>query len=244
MLGIDAHYDTLAISRADISRLPEIIAQRGIHGFNVTLPHKEAVLSMLHEMDESVRAIGAVNTVRLLDGRWTGFNTDVKGFSDSLRHGASDREDGGAVVLGAGGSARAVVFALLNEFQYQPVVVINRTLLRAEDMVKRFHNHRLRTATWSDIDFRVRLVVNCTSQGLLGEKIDIPSIVWSQRPMVMDLIYHTNTPLLAEAASRGCRTLDGLDMLIRQAAASFRIWTGQDMPIEEVRRVIREKQIS
>jgi shikimate dehydrogenase len=241
LLGIDARYDALTVPAGDISRLPNIVAQYEIHGFNVTVPHKESVIPFLQEMDAVVRAVGAVNTVRLADHRWTGFNTDVKGFSDSLRSVASDREGGGAVVLGAGGSARAVAFALLNEFQYEPVVVINRTRRRAEEIANRFHNRRLRTATWSDIDFRVRLLVNCTTQGLHGEKIDIPSAVWSQRPVIMDLIYHTVTPLISEAADRGCRTLDGLDMLIRQAAESFRIWIGQDMPIEEVRSTLRLK---
>jgi len=238
-LGINARYVTLPVAPEElgnfISRLPEL----GLHGFNVTVPHKETIINYLDEIDEFAQAAGAVNTVQLRGGRWIGYNTDVAGFAGSLDS-AGPRTDGGVIILGAGGSARAVVVAL-RQFNFEAVAIVNRTSTRAQEMLVRLKDPHIVASTLDRIDFPIRLVVNCTTVGLRGEPLHLTSKIWAQRPLVMDLIYHAPTPLLQDAHRRGCQVVDGLDMLVRQAASSFRIWTGQPIPMKTIRDVLIKK---
>lgn len=244
LLGLHADYSAISVHPHDLPELPSILEAKGIRGFNVTVPHKESILSLVRTMDETARTVGAVNTVHVVNGEWIGYNTDVKGFTDSLRQIEHREASCGAVVVGAGGSARAVVAALLREFPYEPITVINRTPDRARDLVERLHNSRLSAATWADVKFPVGLVVNCTTVGLYGEPMEIPVDVWGQHPVVVDLLYHRTTPLVTEARRRGCTVMDGLEMLMLQAAESLRIWTGLAMPVDRIRSTLRQKVIS
>jgi shikimate dehydrogenase len=214
-------------------------------GANVTIPHKEAVMPMLDELDPLVRRVGAVNTILNREGKLFGYNTDVEGFLRALRDDAGFHAEGAdAIVIGAGGAARAVVVALI-EARAATVTVLNRTEARAQrlvdDLSPQAGDTRLEALpatpeSWAKVAPRAELLVNCTSVGMEGASEDespVPAGLIRPEMLVFDLIYRpTETRLLRDAASRGARTLGGLPMLIYQGAASFKIWTGREAPVD------------
>lgn len=214
-------------------------------GANVTIPHKETAMAMLDELDPLVRRVGAVNTIVNREGKLYGYNTDVEGFLRALKEDASfDARGSHVVIAGAGGSARAVTVALI-EAAAESVVVLNRSPQRAERLVADLATHagntRLEASdttaeSWAKVAPRVQLLVNCTSVGMAGaaeEETPVPAGLIRPEMLVFDLIYRPlETRLLHEAVDRGARVLGGLPMLIYQGAASFKIWTGQDAPVD------------
>lgn len=214
-------------------------------GANVTIPHKEAAMAMLDELDPLVQRVGAVNTIVNREGKLHGYNTDVEGFLRALKDDASFEARGcDAVIAGAGGSARAVTVALI-EAGAASVRVLNRSPKRAERLVADLGPHAGKTRleasdataeSWAKMAPRAQLLVNCTSVGMAGaaeEETPVPAGLIRPEMLVFDLIYRPlETRLLHEAAIRGARVLGGLPMLIYQGAASFKIWTGQDAPTD------------
>jgi shikimate dehydrogenase len=214
-------------------------------GANVTIPHKEACMSMLDTLDPLVSRVGAVNTIVNDDGRLSGYNTDVEGFLRALRDDASfDPRGCDTIVAGAGGASRAVVVALIDGGA-KSVVVLNRSLERAERLVYDLAHDAGRThleagdatpESWAKIAARAELLVNCTSVGMAGAAEDespVPAGLIHRNMLVFDLIYRPlETRLLREAADAGARVIGGLPMLIYQGAASFKIWTGRDAPVD------------
>ena len=214
-------------------------------GANITIPHKEAAMTMLDELDPLVRRVGAVNTIVNRDGRLYGHNTDVEGFLRALKDDASfDARGCDVVIAGAGGSARAVTVALI-EAGAACVTVINRSPKRAERLVADLASHAGNTRleacdataeSWAKMAPRAQLLVNCTSVGMAGAAEDetpVPAGLIRPEMLVFDLIYRPlETRLLHEAASRGARVLGGLPMLIYQGAGSFKIWTDRDAPVD------------
>jgi shikimate dehydrogenase len=213
-------------------------------GANVTIPHKEAVMPMLDEVDELAAGVGAVNTIVNREARLFGYNTDVSGLRRALR------EDGGfepagrrAVIAGAGGAARAAVAGLL-EAGAAAVTIINRTLSRAnrlvEDLRPQARNSELRAlpemyASWAAVMSSADLLLNCTSAGSAGfdSESPVPFDLIRSGMLVCDLIYDpAETALMAAARKRGATVLGGLPMLVYQGAASFELWTGQEAPID------------
>ena len=212
-------------------------------GANVTVPHKEAVIPMLDELDELARRIGAVNTIVNREGRLYGYNTDVSGFIRALRDdGGFQPERRRVVIAGAGGAARAVATGCL-EAGVAAVTVINRTLSRANRLVDDLRAFatasELRAlpemyASWAAVMGSCDLLVNCTSAGSAGFEKESPAPFDLIRPsmLVYDLIYDpTETALMAAASKRGARVLGGLPMLVYQGAASFELWTQQEAPL-------------
>ena len=216
-------------------QLPEAIRglqALGVRGVNVTIPHKEAALQLVDELSPRARAIGAVNTLLLADGRVYGENTDVTGFARALRRHAG-AVSGPSLVIGAGGAARAVLHALAAEGA-TPIYLTNRTLARAEALAAEFPNLPIRPLALSRTAItpllsELHLVVNTSSRGLRGEnhpEINLECL--RKASIVCDIVYKPlQTPLLVAAQSNGLRCVDGLGMLIEQGAESFRIWTGQ-----------------
>ena len=214
-------------------------------GANVTIPHKEAVMPMMDELDSLARRVGAVNTITNRDGRLFGANTDVEGFLRGLRDDGFDARDRRAVIAGAGGAARAVIVGLI-EAGAEAIIVMNRTPDRAEKLVADVKKHVRRTwievwantpENWSKATSQSQLLVNCTSLGSAGtseeNETPVPADAIRSDMLVYDLVYRpTETRLLCEAKGRGARTLGGLPMLMYQGAASFRIWTGQEPPLD------------
>jgi len=246
--GIDARYELWDKTGLE---LPDAIAEvRGDEflGANVTIPHKERVVPLIDRSTEDAQATGAVNTLTREGRRLVGHNTDVPGF-----HAALDRLVGRqkmprqAVVLGAGGGARAVVYGLIRE-GFQRVVVFNRHLHRAEGLVRHFGRSaahmELRAMPWHESIIeselaRTRVLVNATSIGLATDATPIPGSILPSDLLVLDLIY-SRTRFLREAEAAGCTVMDGETMLLHQGAAAFSLWTGQPAPLEVMSAALAE----
>ncbi len=227
--GIDAEYRIEEVPPDGFAELIRTLSERGYVGANVTVPHKQAALAW-SEPDERARAVGAANTLWYVDGALRSTNTDAEGFLANLDSSTPgwDRGLESAVVLGAGGSARAIIFALLQR-DVQRVHVVNRTRARAEALQKQF-GPRVRPASWDETTGLLGgagLLVNTTSLGMTGAPpLDI-NLRCPASLVVADLVYHPLlTKLLTAARERGLRTADGLGMLLHQAVRGFQLWFG------------------
>ena len=219
----------------------------GVSGLNVTVPHKEAILGLLDGLDDVAARVGAVNTVVNEDGRLVGHNTDVVGFLEALgtsvQGGASGRR---FLVAGAGGAARAVVAGLCREGASQ-VWLYNRTEERSQALcrvAREWGPTECRVASapmLREIATCVDVIVNATSVGM-GETVKstpIPVDIVDSRHVVFDLVYGPRpTALIAHARAQGAVTMDGKEMLLRQAASSYELWTGREAPVEVMRIAI------
>jgi shikimate dehydrogenase len=247
-LGIDATYELW--DRPPIELADAIAEIRGedFLGANVTIPHKERVVPMVDRLTEEGQATGAVNTITRDARRLVGHNTDVAGFKVALdKIVGKQKMPRNAVVLGAGGGARAVVFGLIRE-GFQRIIVFNRHLHRAEGLVKHFGrtaaHMELRAMPWHESIIeaelaKTKLLVNATSIGLTSDESPIPAEVLQPDLLVLDLIYAT-TRLLRDAAAAGAETSDGELMLLHQGAAAFTLWTGQPAPLELMQQKLAE----
>ena len=213
-----------------------------LRGLNVTIPYKEAIAGLMDELDGDAEALEAVNTVVAKEGWTKGHNTDVFGFRMSLRSLGLRLGDRTALVLGAGGAAKAVVHVLLREGA--KVHVANRTPDRAETLADAFDDGVSvlgledvpRKGPWD-------LLVNATSVGTRGAEpaLPIPETSLDRVRFVYDLVYNPpETPLLEAARRRGIRRTNGLDMLLQQAAASFELWTGKAAPLPAMKSAVQE----
>ena len=214
-------------------------------GSNVTIPHKEACLPLVDDYDALVSRVGALNTIHNDRGTLRGYNTDVEGFLRPLRDAYFEPRECTAVIAGAGGAARAVVIALA-EAGAARIAVVNRTLKRAEKLVSDLSAAvkpvQLVAApdsseSWRNAASEADLLVNCTSLGTAGtpeeDRSPMPSELLRSQTLVYDLVYQpAETRLILDAREAGARTIGGLPMLIYQGAASFKIWTGKEAPVD------------
>ena len=247
-LGIDATYELW--DRAPIA-LTEAIAELRTDDFlgaNVTIPHKERVVPQVDRLTEDAHATGAVNTLTKEGRKLVGHNTDVPGFKIALDELVGRQKmPRHAVVLGAGGGARAVVYGLIRE-GFQRVIVFNRHLHRAESMVKHFgrtaSHMDLRAMPWHESIIeselaKTKVLVNATSIGLNADESPVPAEILTSELLVLDLIY-ARTRLLKDAAAAGAGTADGETMLLHQGAAAFTLWTGQPAPLEVMAAALKQ----
>jgi shikimate dehydrogenase len=257
-LGLNWRYVPLLVPSGQVEAAVRGLAALGFRGANVTVPHKRAVMPVLGSIGPSARALGAVNT--LVIGRRAdetaiidGYNTDARGFVGALRRGGFEPEDGGdAVVVGAGGAARAVVFGLLWSGTGQ-IVVLNRTLERAQRLVSdlgsrpgyadRLRALPLTTETLVESTHAADLLVNATTVGMWPR---VDGSVWPDgvpvpaHLTVFDLVYNPlETRLLRQARRSGTRAIDGLGMLVRQGALAFDMWTNQGLEVGEIATLMR-----
>ena len=230
--GIKGAYVPLAVAPERLKdALPGLVAL-GFRGCNVTMPHKQTAMALLDRVNETARRIGAVNTIVVEeDGTLSGFNNDGNGFVQSLRDTKPDwRADAGPILLlGAGGSARAVVVALLENGARQ-IRIANRTAAKAQAIATEF-GAAVTAVSWAERNAAmgdVALLVNCTDQGMIGKPaLDIDLARLAPSTLVADLIYTPlETPFLAEARKRGCVTVNGLGLLLNQARLAFKAWFG------------------
>src|SRR5262245_29562585 len=247
-LGIDATYELW--DRPPIELADAIAEIRGddFLGANVTIPHKERVVPMVDRLTEEGQATGAVNTITREGKRLVGHNTDVAGFKVALdKLVGKSKMPRAAVVLGAGGGARAVVYGLITD-GFQRIIVFNRHLHRAEGLVKHFGrtaaHMELRAMPWHESIIeaelaKTKLLVNATSIGLTNDESPVPAEVLLSDLLVLDLIY-AKTRLLRDAAAAGAETADGELMLLHQGAAAFTLWTGQAAPLELMQQKLAE----
>jgi shikimate dehydrogenase len=232
--GIDGAYIPLPIRAGEFAVAIRGLLAAGFAGANVTIPHKLAAFDICDAVDDSARRAGAVNTMVFREGKIAGSNTDGYGFVANLRAHGVDPAGGPALVLGAGGSARAVAAALLDAGA--PVTVANRTPSRAEALARDLPG--LRVADWGGRVAALAdhaLVVNTTPAGMAGhESLDLDLSRAPASLVVADNVYvPLETPLLAAAGSRGLRCVEGLGMLLHQAVPGFHAWFGVEPEVDE-----------
>ena len=247
--GLNWCYVALPVGRPRLGDALRGLVALGAAGANVTVPHKEAALAYLDETSGEARAIGAVNTIRVEGERLVGYNTDGGGLLDALRiDGGVDVGGARAVVVGAGGAARAAAFALVDGGAAS-VVIANRNWDRAASLVadvRRAFPRRAVEAVPLDgaAVARMRdasLLVQATTVGSGAERAETPVPAESLHPglFVMDMVYEPReTVLLRDARARGCPTLEGRSMLVYQGARAFELWTGRPAPTEAMRRAV------
>ncbi|HEU4978973.1 MAG TPA: shikimate dehydrogenase [Solirubrobacteraceae bacterium] len=230
--GLDGwRYQALPVPPAAFAETVRALEPAGFRGANVTIPHKEAALALATEASATARAIGAANTLTFEDGAIRAENTDAPGLIAALPESPRAKS---ALVLGAGGSARAVVWAL-REAGAAEIRVWNRTPARAAALAIAFGVRETAVLTRAD------LLVNCTSAGLRHPSTtfkDLPlrADALSEYACVVDLVYRPGgTELLRAARDAGAAVVDGLEILVRQGALSFELWTGSPAPIEAMR---------
>ena len=242
-LNIDAEYRAYEVSPGDVGRFVDSLRSESVYGINVTVPHKEAVMPFLDEIDDWAVEAGAVNTIVNRSGRLAGYNTDGYGFLRALREsGGLDPAGKSALILGAGGSARGVAQALLR-VGVGSLAIANRTLARAESLAELARSRGvdaeampLESDRLDDVARSAQLIVNCTSLGMTHGPDEIASPLRADRipptALVYDLVYNPAlTPLLSEAEQAGATTLGGITMLVYQGAASFEIWLERPAPV-------------
>ncbi len=225
--GIDGAYIPLSVNPEHLAEVIRALPLMGFAGVNLTLPHKELVLPMLDSVDKKATLIGAVNTVIVTaEGKLHGTNTDAYGFMENIRPYLKGKNK--AVILGAGGAAKAVAYALAEE-GFAEIVITNRSLNKAEAIAASFPQ-----ATAKNWDLRhglledANLLVNATSLGMMGkETLDLDLWALPKAALVTDIVYAPlMTPLLAAAHARGNPIVDGLGMLLHQAVPGFEAWFG------------------
>jgi shikimate dehydrogenase len=224
-------YERVDAPPARFERFLKSFADEGFVGGNVTIPHKEAAFRLADETTDRARRLGAANTLWLDGGRLMADNTDVLGFVAHLDQtlGEWSATISTALILGAGGAARAIAAALLDRGVAQ-LLVANRTLVKADE-IQGLDPKRVRVIAWSDIESRLRgarLLVNTTSLGMAGQSpLDLDLSRLPADAIVSDIVYvPLETALLAAARARGLRTVDGLGMLLHQAVPGFARWFG------------------
>ena len=240
--GIDGAYVPMAVPPDRVNDALRVLPSLGFAGTNVTIPHKEAAFETVDQTDAIARRIGAVNTVHVRgDGVLAGTNTDAFGFVEALRSRLRGWSAAGAsvTVLGAGGAARAIVAALQDEGASE-IRLVNRTRARAETLRDRF-GPPVVAVDWAEREQALegsRLLVNTTALGMAGgEPLDIRLDGLPSDAVVNDIVYTPlETPLLAAARARGCRAVDGLEMLLHQARPGFAGWYGFEPAVDDALR--------
>ena len=246
-LGIEGGYVIEAVPPDEFQDFVFRLSLRGFVGANVTIPHKERALA-LSTPDDRARAVGAANTLWFQDGELRSTNTDVEGFISNLDASTPGWDQAtDALVLGAGGSARAVVFGLV-ERGIKRVHLVNRTLERARALADQF-GPSVHPAAWdaiADLLPGAGLLVNTTSLGMHGQPaLEIGVNLLPQRSVVADLVYvPLETPLLRAARARELKTADGLGMLLHQAVRGFELWFGQRPQVTSELRALVEADLT
>jgi shikimate dehydrogenase len=230
-LGLDWRYLKLPVSPERFDETLVALAGSGYLGANVTIPHKVAAHDLADELSDAARSIGAVNTLTLRDGRIAGDNTDAGGLLDAI----GEPLPGTALVLGAGGAARAAAWALAQAGA--DVTVWSRTSERSAELAAELgvgHSERPGPS---------ELLVNATSVGLRpGDSLDGLPLVDAR--VVVDLVYGAGpTPVVRWAEERGARVVDGLEVLVRQGARSLQLWTGREPPVDTMRRAVLQPPV-
>lgn len=239
--GLDYVYVALPVPTEKLRTAVAGLQAMGFAGWNVTIPHKQAIMPLLDEIDEDARIIGAVNTVIHKDGRLIGHNTDVTGFLLPFKRRGIDLRGKKAALLGAGGAARAVIWGLLREGVSSLAIGV-RNPRKAEPLIEEFAPYGiLLIHHWEDEAFREELgeadlLVNTTPLGMTPHTDGMPPVVWQDlkaSAIVYDIIYTpAHTRFLREAAAHGHTILNGEEMLAGQGAAAFALWTGQEADLD------------
>lgn len=236
--GVDLSYVALEVGAANLADALAGCRAMGFVGLNVTMPHKESSARLVDRCTERALRLGAVNCITVEGGRLVGDSTDGAGFLAGLRYDEVDVVGRQVAVIGAGGAARSIVAALA-EVGVSGISVHNRTASRAQ-VAAELAGPLGRVGTPEDLEAAV-LVVNATPLGMGGDgSLPLDPALLRAGQTVVDIVYHpVETPLLAAAADCGARAVDGLGMLVGQAAVAFERWTGVEAPVEVLREAAR-----
>lgn len=221
----------------------------GMDGLNVTIPHKEKIIKYLDDLSEEASMIGAINTITNDNGKLKGYNTDVNGIVETLKEYKDEITGSNVSVIGAGGAARAVIYSLIRYFKPGCITIINRTVQRADTLVT-FFNEKMMFENFVTKELfppelidtlnSSKLIVNATPLGLHPNINDTPINLkksFQKDQLVFDMIYNpVETKFLKTAKLEGATTIGGLKMLVYQAAKSFELWTGEEMPVDKLSR--------
>lgn len=244
-LALDYAYLPFRVKKDDLGRAIHGMRALDIRGLNVTIPHKLAVMPFLDKLDALAGKIGAVNTIVNDSGILTGYNTDAEGFVQPLVKGGIDLRAKRVAVVGAGGAARGIAFALAGEVK--SLVILNRSADRAEQLARqlreafgpKIESSPLNQSSLGEALRHADLLVNTTSVGMTPGTNETPIPAALLRPglVVYDIVYNpAKTRLLDEAERAGAITISGIDMLAYQGAAAFEKWTGHRAPVDVMRR--------
>ncbi len=254
--GLGMRYARFEIDSAELESALESLRQLDFVGINLTIPHKIAALALMDEADETARRVGAVNTIKVDDGKLRGFNTDGKGFARAIREEFSvDLRDLRIFVIGAGGAARAIALQCAKE-NCERLVIANRDLEKANQLVETLRGFfsgprvlgpvaRLQAIGFEETVLRfqignIDLVVNATPLGLnRGDAAPIPARLLAPHLMVYDTVYAKGpTAFVSGAIAAGARAASGLSMLLHQGALAFEIWFDRAAPVDVMRKAL------
>ena len=244
---LDYIYLAFDVPSANLKSALNGVLALGMKGLNVTLPHKEKIIQHLDELSEEATTIGAVNTIVNDQGKLIGYNTDVTGIIEILAPFKEQITGSTVTVLGAGGGARAAIYALIRHFKPEKINLINRTVQRA-DSIQNYFSTKMRYDGFKTMDLfppdiveslrNSSLIINATTIGMFPEMDDSITDLeesFTSSQIVFDLVYNpTKTKFLKLAESQGATTMGGLKMLVSQAAKSFELWTGVKMPVDKI----------
>ncbi|MEB3829993.1 shikimate dehydrogenase [Phormidium sp. CCY1219] len=250
-LGVDYLYVPFPVVPAELNRAVSGLAAIGVRGFNLTIPHKQAIIPMLAEISPVAQAVGAVNTVWPTESGWAGTNTDVEGFLAPLKELTQPWSETVAVVLGAGGAGRAVVAGCAT-LGCDRICVVGRNWEKLQAFERSWQNSplpaKLEIHPWEQLPLLIPeagLLVNATPVGMSphAQRSPLSATAMAKLPpnsIVYDLIYTPNpTQLLRQATDLGLIAIDGLEMLVQQGAAALQLWLSREVPVEVMRQSLR-----
>ena len=246
--NLNYEYLPIEIQEKNISDALNGMKVMNFIGFNVTIPHKIKIMEYLDEVDELAEKIGSVNTVKITNKRLKGFNTDGLGFIKSLEENNINYNDSRVLVIGAGGASRAISMTLADK-GVKKLFIANRTYKKAEKLTVEI-NSKVRDCGYSlnlkEIEKyieKIDIIVNTTSVGMYPNTKETPldSKMLNRNINVVDIVYNpTKTRLLKEAEEKGCKILNGIEMLVYQGAEAFNIWTNKKAPVEDMKKSLED----
>ncbi|WP_078379623.1 shikimate dehydrogenase [Sutcliffiella halmapala] len=245
-LGIDAHYHAFHVLPKDLEAAVVGLKALGVAGFNVTIPHKKAIIPLLDEVDNTALKIGAVNTVVNENGKWTGYNTDGPGYVAALKQ-ITATENKHILIIGAGGAARAILYSLVKE-PGAKVDIFNRTPEKAQHLIEEFSlQGTSRAVTMAEVVGNMPnydVIVQTTSVGMHPHIEDSPVQIATlkKNAIVSDIIYNPlETDLLKQAKLKGAITQNGVQMFVYQAALAFQYWTNRVPDVHRMEKIVTER---
>ncbi|MDM5330937.1 shikimate dehydrogenase [Neobacillus sp. CF12] len=244
---IDAHYHPFHVSRGDLETAVKGLKAIGISGFNITIPHKSAIIPFLDEIDELALSIGAVNTVVNENGKFVGYNTDGYGFIKGLEPYISSFTDKKVLVLGAGGAARAIYFTMA-KMNPQTIDIANRTVIKAQELIESCpYETNSKALTLEEAEIHLHeydVVIQTTMIGMYPNISEMPISLrnLSSQSLVCDIIYNPlETQLLIEARKKGATVQNGVEMFVYQGALAFEKWTGIFPDVKRMRENVLQQ---
>ena len=252
LLGLDCEYEMLDIEPTSLKQATERFREQKWGGFNVTVPHKEAIIPLIDVIVPEAQAVGAVNTVVRRDNSLIGYNTDILGVERSLRLDRKKIEGKMCTIMGSGGAARSVVHVLIHIIKPKAITFSALFPEQAHALIKSIGTNNVKFnvihCTDAALENAIKdsiLIVNASTMGMFPHVLDspLPNQRWlSSQHIVFDLVYRPlRTRLLSDAQATGAKIIDGLEMFIHQGAAAFQLWTGREMPLEQIRKVLEDK---